>query len=228
MYSKILALLYCFMHTTLLFPQQPAERNLQPFTGLYVDDNIIVRLNKSEREMASITVQGIDAEDVITEVKNNVLHLYVSGNLFTRKKVVVDLDYKMIRSIEAINGADVSTNSLLITDSLSVVLKTGGILYLDADVGYLKSHVIEGSLFTGEGYATVQDIYVATSATVSAFDLESDVVVVQAVTNGTAKILAEEELHAQAALKGYITYKGNPGICLTKTASGGTITSYDE
>ena len=47
-------------------------------------------------------------------------------------------------------------------------------LYLDADIGYLSGKVVEGALLTAEGYATEQDMMVATSATLSAFDLESE------------------------------------------------------
>jgi hypothetical protein len=165
---------------------------------------------------------------VITEVTNGTLSIYISGNLFAHKQVTIDLGYARLSSIEAINGSDISTTSLMKTDTLYVVLKTGAVFYLDADIEYLNSQVIEGSLFTADGYATVQDIHVASSATVSALTLEGDIVSVRASSGGTAKIYAEEELNAEASSRGYVIYKGNPAKITQEARSGSTIIPSDE
>lgn len=214
-----------------LFPllsQDMIERDLKSFRGLHVNDKIIVRLIKSNREHISVKAQGIVAEDVKTEIINNMLRVYVSGNLFSRKKVIVNLEYKSIRYITAINGADITTVSTLQTDSLSIDLETGGIFYLDANIGYLESNVIEGSLLNAKGHADVHDVFVASSATVSAFDLQTDVANVRTSTGATAKVFVAKELHAYASLSGSILYKGNPDICVTESKSAGSITAYDE
>ncbi len=216
------------MYVSPLLSQDVTERDLKPFSGLHVNDNIIVRLIKSEREHISVKAQGVDAEDVKTEIINNMLRLYVSGNLFSRKKVIVNLEYKTIRYITAINGADITTVSTLQTDSLSIDLKTGGIFYLDANIGYLKSNVIEGSLLNAKGHAAVQDVFVSSSATVSAFDLQTDIANVSASTAATAKVFVTKELHAFASLSGSILYKGNPEICVTESNSAGSITALEE
>lgn len=228
MSARILALCLMLLIASGIRAQDPVERMLDPFHSLHSDDNVIVRLIKSDQEYALIEAQGIDADDVITEVENGILRIYVSGNLFARKKVIIDLGYKQLKSVEAINGSDISTTSLMKTDTLYVVLKTGGILYLDADIEYLNSQVIEGSLFSADGYATVHDILVASSATVSAFDLESDIVNVRASTGGTAKIYAEEELNAEASTKGYVMYKGEPSKITQEGRSGSTIIASDD
>lgn len=214
------------MYVSPLLSQDVIERDLKPFNGLHVNDKIIVRLIKSDREHITVKTQGVDFEDVKTEIINNILRVYISGNLFSRKKVIVNLEYKTIHYITAINGADITTVSTLQTDSLSIDLKTGGTFYLDANVGYLKSNVIEGSLLNAKGHASVQDIFVASSATVSAFDLQTDVADVRASTGATAKVFVTKELHAHANMSGSVLYKGNPEICITESSSAGNITAY--
>ena len=208
--------------------QSTINRDLSAFSGLYVDDHINVRLIKSDKEHAEIKIKGVAADDLKTEVVDGTLRIYVYGNLFTKKDILVNLNYKELHSIEAINGSDITTTSLLKTDSLLVTLKTGAVLYLDADVEFLKSHVIEGSLLNAKGYATVQDIYVSTSGTVSAYELESDVVQVKATMNGNAKIYVEKELNAYVGSGGDISYNGNPKILNSETLSGGTVTSHEQ
>ncbi|HLO59366.1 MAG TPA: head GIN domain-containing protein [Bacteroidales bacterium] len=205
--------------------QNPVIRNLSPFTKIEAGDRIIVRLVKSDKESAAIQVQGIDASAVKTDVKDGVLQLSVYGEPFTKKKVMVTVNFKTLTSITSTGGADISTTGLFKAPELNVDLKSGGMLYIDADLGKLTGKLVEGSLLTAEGYADNMDISVSTTATLSAFELECEKVTVRAGTGGKAKINVESELNAEATSKGYISYKGNPQKINKNAQSGGTITS---
>ena len=228
MYKKLLlslpaAILFCLSLTA----QEAVSRKIDPFTKLVVTDRVIVRLVKSDKESASISVQGIDASAVKTDVVGGTLSISVYGEPFTKKKVLVTLNYVTLTSIAVNGSAEVSTTSLMKTGSLSVDLKSGGLLYLDADIENLSSKVIEGAVLTAEGYATNHDIVVATSGTVSAFDLESETVKVKASSGGKAKLNVEETLNAEVSSKGYVSYKGNPKKIERIVNSGGTLTVYE-
>jgi hypothetical protein len=199
------------------------ERKLEPFNKVIAGDKIIVQLLKSDHESAQIKVQGIDASKVKTDVSGGTLTLSIYGESFTKKKVMVTVNYKVISSITVNNGSEVSTGNLFKADTLKVDIKSGGVLYLDADLGCLIAKVIEGGLLSAEGYATSQDVTVASLATLSAFDLESDKIKIKAITGGKAKINVEEELDAEASSNGYITYKGNPAKLKRTANSGGSI-----
>jgi hypothetical protein len=202
------------------------ERNLEHFTRVIAGDKIIVQLIKSDHESALVKVQGIDASKVKTDVSGGTLTLSIYGEPFTKKKVMVTVNYKNINSITVNNGSEVSTGNLFKTDTLRVDLKSGGVLYLDADIGCLIAKIAEGGLLSAEGYATSQDVTVASLSTLSAFELESDKIKIKAVTGGKAKINVEEELEAEASSNGYITYKGNPAKLKQTANSGGSIVVY--
>jgi len=202
------------------------ERKLQPFHKVIAGDKIIVQLLKSDNESALVKVQGIDASKVKTEVSDGTLTLSIYGEPFTKKKVMVTVNYRNISSITVNNGAEVSTGNLFKADTLLADLKSGGVLYLDADIGYLIAKVAEGGLLSAEGYATSQEVTVASLATLSAFDLESDKIKIKVVTGGKAKINVAEELDAEASSNGYIAYKGNPAKLKQEANSGGSIVVY--
>jgi hypothetical protein len=203
--------------------QESTERNLNSFSKLVVGDRIIVRLNKADKESAIIKVQGIDASAVKTDVADNTLTISIYGESFTKKKAMVTLNYVRIEEITVNGGAEVSTGSLFKAEKLTVDLKSGGMLYLDCDIVNLTGKIVEGAILTAEGYATEQNITVATSGTLSAYDLESDKVKIKASTGGKAKINVEEELDAEAASRGYISYKGTPSKITRNATSGGTM-----
>jgi len=207
--------------------QTGTERKLDSFRKIIVGDKIIVRLVKSDHESALIKVQGIEPDAVRTQVSDGTLSLSIYGEPFTRKKVMVTLNYVDLTMIMVNNGAEVTTSSLFKADTLHVDLKSGGMLYLDADIGCLISRIIEGSLLNAEGYATIQEVTVASTGTLSAFDLESEKITVKATTGGKAKINVEEELDAEASSKGFISYRGNPAKINRTANSGGSIVVYE-
>jgi hypothetical protein len=206
--------------------QDPVKRELSPFSKLYVDDKIIVRLVKSDKESALIQAQGIDPSAVKTENTDNTLKINIYGEPFTKKKVIVTLNYVNLTDIEVAGGADVTTTSLIKCPLLNINLKSGGMLYLDADLGLLKGRLNEGALLTAEGYAGNMDLTVATSATVSAFDFECDTIGIKVTSGGKAKIFVEGVLNAEASTKGFISFKGDPEKVTKNATSGGTIEVY--
>jgi hypothetical protein len=209
-----------------IYSQTVNERKLEPFHKVVAGDKIIVQLLRSDNESAQVKVQGIDASKVKTEVSNGTLTLSVYGEPFTKKKVMVTVNYREINSIIVNNGSEVSTGNLFKADTLWADLKSGGVLYLDADVNCLIAKIQEGGLLSAEGYATTQDITVASLSTLSAFNLESDVVKIKAITGGKAKINVAEDLDAEANSNGYISYKGNPAKLKQTANSGGSIVVY--
>jgi hypothetical protein len=216
--------LFAALLLTIAVPAQtPVERKLEPFNKIVAGDKIIVQLVKSDHTSAQVKAQGIDASHVNTDVSGGTLTLSVVGEPFAKKKVMVTVNYLNINSITVNNGAEVSTASLFKTDTLHADLKSGGVMYLDADIGCLIARVAEGALLTAEGYATRQEVTVASLATFSAFDLESDQVKIRVVTGGKAKINVDEDLDAEASSNGYISYKGTPAKIKRIANSGGSI-----
>ena len=226
MIKKILFMFSICLYLINMQAQEPVERNLGAFTDLVVGDKVIVRLVKAAKESASIRVQGIDASSVVTAVDGNTLKISIYGETFAKKKVMVTLNYVKIKSIQVNGGAEVSTTSLFKADSLQVDLKSGGMLYLDADIGYLAGKITEGAILSAEGYATEQNVVVSTSGTLSAFELESEKIIVKATSGGKAKINVEKELDAEASSKGFISYKGDPAKINRNVNTGGTIAVY--
>lgn len=207
--------------------QNPVIRDLQPFKKIIAGDRIIVRLVKAEKESASIQVQGIDASAVKTEISDDELEISISGEPFTKKKVMVTLNYVQLTDITVTGGADVTTTSLIKTEKLNINLKSGGMLFLDIDIQSLAGKLSEGAILNAEGYAETLDMVVTTTASLSAYDLECEKVTLKANAGGKAKINVESELNVEVASKGFVSYKGNPATINRTVTSGGTLSVYE-
>ncbi|MBN1415605.1 MAG: DUF2807 domain-containing protein [Bacteroidales bacterium] len=207
--------------------QETVTRSLPPFSRLYVADKITVDLIKADHESVTINAQGIDPSAIQTTIENNTLKIGKAGSPFDKNKVMVKLKFRELSEMEIANMAEATTTSLFKADSLSVIVK-GGVLYLDADLKYLKSHVAGGGMLSAEGYATRHDIVVTTYSTVSAYNLESETVNIKATSGGKAKINVESELNAQASSGAYISYKGQPSEKNINASSGTQVEEYEE
>lgn len=210
------------------FSQQSEIRALEPFNKIDVEDKIIVQLIKADEESVEIRAQEIDVQRVMSTVTNSTLKLYIDGPSYKYSKVRAILKFKQFNEIEVSGMAEVSSASLIKTDTLYINAKSGGKVYLDLDVKHLESKISEGGLVSAEGYAVSQNSYITTSGALSAFDLESEIVNVKAVVGGIAKINVSKELNGQVTTKGYIGYKGNPGKIETKVYSGGKVVEFKE
>jgi len=203
--------------------QEPVERKLPPFHSLVAGDKIIVRLISSDEPEVIIKSQGISAEAVVAEVREGVLHIKLKSSGFSKRKVIVDVHFQKLSKIEVTGGADVTFSSLYTTDTLSVICKSGGMLYLDADVKNIACRVTEGGLVTAEGYAESAYLVAASSGTFSGYNLECTTVHAIASSGGIVKIMVTDELNAEATTKGFISFKGKPGKGNRTAISGGSI-----
>jgi hypothetical protein len=210
------------------FSQQSEVRVTEPFNKIDVDNKIIVQLIKSDEESLEVKAQEIEVQRVMSTVTDNVLKLYIGVPPYKYGKVRVILKFRQLDEIEVSGMAEVSSETLFKADTLYVTAKGGGKVYLDLDVKHLESKMSEGGLISAEGYAVSQNVYVATGGALSAFNLESDIVDVKAVTGGTAKINVSKELTGQVTTGGYIGYKGEPEKIETKVYSGGKVVKFEE
>lgn len=203
-------------------------RSLGHFTKIEVKNGILVQLIKGDREAVLIKVQEIPINDVITEISDGLLTVRYQAPLFSKSKVMVNIYYRELKSVSASGKSEVTSTSLMKQDSLNVYLEGGARAYLDLDVRYLKSHVTEGALISADGYAVKQDAYATLGATLSLFDLESDVVNVKVTANGKAKLNVDKILNADASTGGYISYKGKPAVKDFSSSIGGKVEPYSE
>ncbi len=192
------------------------------FKKVQVYDQIITIFERSDVNKVCIETD----EDLEISAENGTLRMRkIAGNKYENQPRV-KVYYKEIKSIEGYAKADLSTNNLVQSDSLSVSLHTGARFYADLDIKYLSVNVVEGALFDANGYAVEQNITVGSNATFSGWELEGEKAEVKASMGGKIKINIEKELSGSASTKGFVSYKGSPRKSV-KTSLGGKVVSID-
>ena len=97
--------------------QAQETRGLESFDAISVTGNIEVVLEKGTEEGATIYTENIPESKVSVFVKRGTLKLKVLDGIFYKnEKVKIKVQYQHLRSIKAMAGANISSNSIIETE----------------------------------------------------------------------------------------------------------------
>ena len=194
------------------------------FLRVQIYDGIIATLERGEGYKLCPGTDT-DLDDLQISINDSVLRIRKIPGKNYEIQPKLRIIYHEINSIEAYAKADLDTRNLIITDSLTIVLKSGSRFYADCDVKYLKANVAEGSLLKIDGYAIKQVIVSSGKATFSGFELEGEIAEVKASTGGVIKLNVEKSILGNATTKGFITFKNTPKTDVKKNLGGKLVAS---
>lgn len=223
---KKLAIVLFFLSTT-LFAQDPITTNLGDFNELKVFNGLTVQLIKSNTSKIEIT--GSQADDVSIKNSDGVLKVRLKfPESFIAENVNIVLYYSHnIATLDANEGAHISSNEILNQQHLEVKVQEGAKIDLKVDTKHLVVKTVSGGIITLNGNTDNQTIDANTGGIYYGFDLNSEQTVVTSAAGSTAEVSASEILDAKAQFGGSIFYKGSPKVLKSKTVVKGTIKSMN-
>jgi hypothetical protein len=214
------------MFSNVSYGQENFSRDIKDFYILNVLGNIRVELYQSEIPKLEISIKGLSAENVITEVKGGELKLRLKTGSSNNAVVKIKVYYRSLEEIISASGGLVVSPEIISGGSMAFTARSGGKMELEIELENLKAEVVQGAILVFKGKVKRQEISVNTGATYSAYYLEAEDSYVKASSGGKAKIRASRIIEATANSAGYIGYIGDPASEYTKTNLGGEIVKY--
>ncbi|WP_026308651.1 head GIN domain-containing protein [Spirosoma spitsbergense] len=126
------------------------DRPVSGFTGLNVSNGIVVYLTQGNAEKLTLEAKGVDEDQVVSEVRNGTLKLYIERKGFSgwtwgrNTSVKAYLTFRQLQTIRAGGGADVIGQGQLSFNDLSLDASGGSNLKLD-----FKAHDLNASASGG-------------------------------------------------------------------------------
>ncbi len=210
------------------YAQDKEDRKLGDFTEVKVSNAINLYLKQGNETKATIEADGIDLEDVITEVSGGRLKISVrSKNNFRRSiHVKVYLTYKSLKLVSASSASDVYSESIIKADRLELVASSAASMELNLDVSELEVSVSSAGDLELSGRAGDMTGSASSAGDVDAFDLICKTADVKASSAGGMRINVIEDIRARASSGGSVKYKGNPSQSNTDSSSGGSVRKF--
>lgn len=219
---KNLLVTVLFFATTLVFAQNPKNKNVGDFNEVKVFDLIKVSLVKSDENKVMIT--GEDVDDVEIIIKNNTLKVRMKfDRSFDGTKTFVAIHYTDLKVIDANEGAIVVGNELITQDNIELRAQEGASIIVGLDVDTVNVRAVSGGIIETRGKANTQDITLNTGGIYEGRDFETKNTTVKVRAAGEAEVKASNSVDARITAGGNIDIYGDPQIVTKKQTFGGSI-----
>ena len=187
-------------------------RNVSGFKGIDVSGGFAVELTQGNKEGVRIEAQENLFENIKTEVRNGVLHIYNEGGISTNKGLKAYITVKELNKINISGGVKVTGNSTFKTDAMNMDLSGGSKVTLAIDTKKLDADMSGASKVQLTGRADEVDMDLSGASSLDATELEAKRMEIEASGASKAQVYAKDVLNINASGASKVAYKGSPSI----------------
>jgi len=211
------------------FAQKSEIRDIQSFDKIDVFGNLEVIMEQGEKEELRIESKIVDPSEVSVEVKDKLLKIKISENLFEDKIVArVYIKYKEIREIKSNASAEIILKNTVKGDKLFLTATSGGRITINVDLNAIDIEIYQGANIDITGKAKIQETYVNTGGILSGAKFISNEAFIKMNTGGKAEIEVTDRIEASINTGADLSFFGKPTQKDIKTSLGGKVTAWDE
>ena len=202
-------------------------RKVNSFNAIKVSTGIDLYITMGETEKVKIVADDDIIDEIITEVKDGTLRIYMKDNNWfnwgrnkTRKAYVT---VKELVAISASSGSDVRSENTLEGESLKVKASSGSDVEIDIFYKNFSLDTSSGSDAKISGKVKTFKAEASSGSDIKAQELESTICKVRASSGSDITVKVSGELYAKASSGADIRYYGNPDIRDIDESSGGDV-----
>lgn len=205
------------------------KRKTSDYDGVSLGGFFDVVLIKGKEGNLTIEGESNLLEYITTEVKNGNLKIKVKKgyNLKSTRKIVVTVPVKSISKIGLGGSGNITSETLLKSEDLSLSLGGSGNIKVNVDVENLKTSIAGSGDIKVTGDAKNMKASIAGSGSIKAFELETDSVKASIAGSGSVRVSVKDEIRASIAGSGNVYYKGDPPKIKTSSAGSGSVKKKD-
>lgn len=208
-----------FLFSQLSFAQ---TKDVGAFTSLKVFDKIPVELVSSSSYKAELS--GSKSNDI--ELVNSGSELKVrmkTTQILQGDDVKVVLYYKDLNSIQASQGARITSGDAIKSTKLDVISNEGSLVDLNIEASMMEGKVNTGGALKLSGTTDTQSVVVNTGGQYDGKDLDTKITSITTNAGGKAVVTASKSVDATTRAGGVIDVYGNPQTRNQKKIAGGKI-----
>ena len=198
------------------------ERTIGSFDGVSTSCAIDVILVQGNDYSLSIKTEENLHEYIITEVKDNVLHLYTKANIRNSKGMKAFVSMREISSLKASSAGDIIAEETIKTDEIKLSASSAGDIKLKLRAKAVYARTSSAGDIELSGSADFLEASTSSSGDIIAGDFEVKDAHVSASSSGDALVYVTGNLNAKASSNGDVRYMGNPQV-EAKTSSAGSV-----
>ncbi|WP_297089083.1 head GIN domain-containing protein [uncultured Draconibacterium sp.] len=204
------------------------NRRVEGFKAIKVSTGIDLYLTMGDAEAVKVVADDDIIDDLITEIKNGTLHIYMkrnnwfnwgSGNKTKKAYVTV----KELEELRASSGSDVKSQNMLKGERLEVSCSSGSDVELEVFYKNISVDTSSGSDSKLRGKVKTLHVDASSGSDIKAADLEAVICYADASSGSDITVNVSSEIYASASSGSDINYYGKPEVRDINESSGGDV-----
>jgi len=188
------------------------NRNVSGFEGINVSGGFEVEISQGNNEGVRLEAEENLLDNIKTEVRNGVLHIYNDKSLSTNKDMKAYITVKELRSVNISGGVKVTGNSTFKADKFDLDMSGGSNVKLALNTKLLTAGMSGASKVELSGQADEVNMDMSGASKVEAADLVANRVKIGASGASKVKVYAKDALDINASGASTVYYKGSPTV----------------
>lgn len=246
---KNLLVLVILLLSNVAFAQQTETRKVSSFNKLEAGGSFDVVIEQGDESSITIASKGVDPEKIMTEVKGDVLKVYLEKGNYRNVNATVYITYENLEGISSSGSGNLLCKSDLAAPAFKFsnsgsgdAISEGNIKAEQLSLGISGSGNVElaaieteeldlsmsgsGNFDVADGSAIRISIDKSGSGNIEASGVESDICAVDMSGSGNVAINANESIEANMSGSGNINYQGDATISKVKVSGSGEINKH--
>ena len=243
---KNLLFLVILLVSHAVIAQETETRKVSSFSKLEAGGSFDVIIEKGSENVITIEAKGVDPQKIITEVRGDVLKVYLEKGNYRNIHATVYITYENLEAISSsgsgnmISKSDLSAPEFSINNSGSGNLKSQGNIKTthlsfnlsgsgNCELASLETEDFaltlsgSGNFKAASGYATRFSIHKSGSGNIDAFEVKSDLCTVSASGSGNISLYANKSIEGNISGSSNINYQGDAMVSKVKVSGSGKI-----
>jgi len=188
------------------------KREVPSFTGIEIGGGVDLYLSQGQEAVAVSASEAKYRDQIVTEVKNGVLHIWYDANSKgdrNNRKLKAYVSFKSLEQLEGSGGSDIKVEGTISVPKLSLHISGGSDFDGKVNINDLKVDASGGSDVNIAGAAKALTIDASGGSDFKGYELISDNTTVDASGGSDIYITVNKELNATSSGGSDIHYKGN-------------------
>jgi hypothetical protein len=187
-------------------------RQATGFKGINVSGGFAVEITQGNQESVRLEAQQNLLDNIRTEVKNGVLHIYNEGSISTNKGMKAYITVRELNKVDISGGVKVTGMSTFKANAFDLDMSGGSKVTLALNTKKLRADMSGASKVDLTGQADEVVMNMSGASTVNASDLQAKRVRVEASGASKVKVSAKDNLDVSASGASKVEYNGNPSV----------------
>lgn len=232
MKQLVFALLFVFASTASMnalagtkLDTRKQDRKVSSFHSIKISTGIDLVLQQSSTTEVTVEADDDLINDLITEVKNETLHIYLDRKISWgwNRTMKVFVNCPDLVKLDSSAGSDVKTEGVFKTEEFTLEVSSGSDVDFHVDASKVRINTSSGSDAKVKGTTGMLTASSSSGSDLDASELKARVVEVSASSGSDASVYASEKLNARASSGADISYYGNPTQKNIDESSGGDV-----